>query len=184
MGWGTAHRQERGLAQHDHRQPSPRLATPISPAASFSVAMSDGAHAVPAPWSFQGLDVWNGSKCREKKQKQKTCFNWNTAAAWGVPGHTCAKPGTFPSAESPLPHRSSHSSCLNTALVICLFEFTLEERPPGSEALLSSPATNRSPMNQTVMLLTTGPKAQLAVKQNMKVFLHLKQKECGSSCWQ
>ena len=26
-------------------------------------------------------------------------------------------------------------------------------------------------MNQTVMLLTTGPKAQLAVKQNMKVFL-------------
>lgn len=38
-------------------------------------------------------------------------------------------------------------------------------------------------MNQRVMLLTTGPKAQLAVKQNMKVFLRLKQKECRSSCW-
>ena len=31
MGWGAVHRQERGLAQHDHRQPSPRLATSEAP---------------------------------------------------------------------------------------------------------------------------------------------------------
>lgn len=110
-------------------------------------------------------------------------FNWDTPVAEEVPRHICAAAMTvFPPAESTgegtkclsapqapqyaqqVPGRSTPVSSSESRGSCVLLK---EKRPRGSRGSLpSSPPVDRSHVNESGMLLTTGPQTQLTIAKH------------------